>query len=188
MEQLIDTLKLGIAPSIILALFLIINKIIDSRKESTQVKITSELTNTMANINNFIVNITKDVIDNDKDKCEIAARDALNSANLHIIDFVNTTLINNHIINNKENIISNLNNLVKAEYWTLYRTLSMYTINRVNVSSVIKSQWIDETVDVITKIMYNQKLDTDSKILTASKRLNSLFNTYITYINNNGIK
>ena len=188
MEQLIDTLRLGIAPSIILALFLIINKLIDNNKESKQVKITSELNKTMTNINNFIKSITKDVIDKDRDKCEIAARDALNSANLHIVDFVNSTLINNHIIDNKENIISNLNNLVKAEYWTLYRTLSMYTINNVNVSSVIKPQWINETVDIVTKIMYNTKLDTNSKILTAGKRLNSLFNTYITYINNNGIK
>ena len=188
MEHLVKALGTGVVPGVILVIYLIVNKIIDARKDSNQVKITNELNTTLLNINNFIINITKDVVNKDRDKCEVAVRDALNSANLRIIEFVTSTLINNNIINNKENIISNLDSLVKGEYWTLHRTLTMYTINNVNVSSVLQHEWIDETVDIVAKIMYNEVLDTNSKILTTNRRLSSLFNTYITYINNNGIK
>jgi hypothetical protein len=187
MLELIDTLKFGIMPGIILAIYLISVKIIDNKRESSQVKITNQLIEVMININNFVINVTKTVIDNDKDKCEIAVRDALNSTSLHIAEFVINTLINNHIDNNKENITSNIHNIIQAEYYNLYRTLGLYTINNTNISSILKQDWINETEHIVVDIVYNEKLNKDIKIITMLNRLNSLFNTYVTYVKNNGI-
>lgn len=188
MEALTETLKLGVGPGIVLAIYLIINKIIDNKKESSQAKVNNQLTAVMTNINNFIISVTKNVIDNDKNKCEIAVRDALDAASLHIIEFVIRTLINNHIDTNKDNIVSNLRNIVQTEYYNIYRTTSLYTINNTNVSSILKPKWIQEIENIVVTIMYNNKLDNNTKILTITNRIHSLFNTYATYINNNGIK
>ena len=44
MDILGDALRQGIAPAIVVAIYLIITKIIDSRKENAQIKLSADLT------------------------------------------------------------------------------------------------------------------------------------------------
>ena len=63
MDILGDALKQGIAPAIVVAIYLIVTKIIDSRKENAQAKLSSELVKSINTISTFIINLTKNIID-----------------------------------------------------------------------------------------------------------------------------
>ena len=43
MELLLESLKLGVAPSLVVAIYLVINKIIDNKKESQSAKINQNI-------------------------------------------------------------------------------------------------------------------------------------------------
>ena len=66
MDILNNAIQQGIAPAIVVAIYLIITKFIDSRKENAQIKINSELTKSINTISNFIITITKNIIEKDK--------------------------------------------------------------------------------------------------------------------------
>ena len=103
MDILGDAIRQGIAPAIVVAIYLIITKIIDSRKESVQIKLSSDLTKSINTISNFINVLTKNIIEKDKDKCKNAIEDSMYSSAMRLIYFVSTTVVNNHIDSNKEN-------------------------------------------------------------------------------------
>ena len=65
MEILSDALRQGIAPAMVVAIYLIITKIIDSRKENAQIKLSAELTKSINTISNFVISLTKNIIDKD---------------------------------------------------------------------------------------------------------------------------
>ena len=94
MELFAEALKDGIAPAIVVAIYLIVTKVIDSRKESIQTKLSTELTNSINLISNYIINISQNIIDKDKAKCKIAIEDAMFASGMKLINFVsNTSLI-----------------------------------------------------------------------------------------------
>ena len=124
MDILGDALRQGIAPAIVVAIYLIITKIIDSRKENAQIKLSADLTKSINTISNFINVLTKNIIEKDKDKCKNAIEDSMYSSGMRLINFVSTTVVNNHIDTNKENVLANIHNIANAEYYTVYATLS----------------------------------------------------------------
>ena len=71
MDILSDALRQGIAPAIVVAIYLIITKIIDNRRESAQIKLSTELTKSINSISDFVIGITKNIISCDKEKCKI---------------------------------------------------------------------------------------------------------------------
>lgn len=188
MDILGDAIRQGIAPAIVVAIYLIITKIIDSRKESVQIKLSSDLTKSINTISNFINVLTKNIIEKDKDKCKNAIEDSMYSSAMRLIYFVSTTVVNNHIDSNKENIISNVHNIVNAEYYTVYSTLSSYTINNVNVCDIMNKDWINSVEKDIIDIIYNTKLSKEDKILSFTNKINIKFQSYITYIINHTLK
>lgn len=188
MDVLTDALRQGIVPAIVVAIYLIITKIIDSRKESAQIKLSADLTKSINTISNFIISLTKNIIDKDKEKCKIAIEDSMYSSGMRLVNFVSTTVINNHIDINKENILTNIHNISNAEYYTVYSTLSMYTINGVKVSSYLNKDWISAVEKDMIYIIYNNTLSKEDKILSFSNKINIKFQSYITYIINNIIK
>ena len=188
MDILSEAIAQGIAPAIVVALYLIIVKLIDTKKERTQIKISNELVKSINSISTFIDTITRSTIEKDKDKCKAAITDAMNHSAYKLIKFVVDTLVNNHIDINKDTIITNIKNITNAEYYTTYSTLSLYEMNGEKVSEHLKKEWIQEVERAMIASIYNDKLSTEDKILSFSNKINIKFQSYITYIINNTIK
>lgn len=189
MEELLSTtLQGGIVPGIILAVYLIIVKIIDTKKEAQKSKMTQTLITSLENINNYIISTSENIIKNDKNKCEVVIKEGLDATRMRIMETLLTTLINNHIDINKDNITSNVKDLIKSEYYIQVHNFGMYVINGVNVSFNMKTEWISNVSEMIINTIFNEKLDMSRKLITINNRLKSMFNTYRTYLINNGIR
>lgn len=188
MDVLADALRQGIAPAIVVAIYLIITKIIDSHKESAQIKLSADLTNSINTISNFVIGLTKNIIDKDKEKCKSAIEDSMYSSGMRLIRFVTTTVVNNHIDTNKENILSNIHNIVNAEYYTVYSTLSMYIIEDFKACDALNKDWISAVEKDMIDIIYNNALSKEDKILSFSNKMDIRLQSYITYVINNTIK
>lgn len=80
-------LKEGLTPAIIVVIYLLIVKLIDSKREKANIKITNELVSAINKISNFLDNITTNIIDKDRDKCRCAIRQAFLSSASTIIEF-----------------------------------------------------------------------------------------------------
>lgn len=184
MEILIEALKDGVAPAIVVAIYLIITKIIDSKRDATQVQLSNKLINSINDISLFINHITENIIITDKDKCKTAIEDSMYASGMRLINFVSSTIINNNIDLNKENILANVHNIVNAEYYSVYSTLSLYVINGEKVSESLNKQWMSDVEEDIIHIIYAKSLDKDAKIMAFTNKINIKFQSYITYILN----
>lgn len=188
MDILGQSLAQGIIPAIIVVIYLIAIKIIDNKKEQKQVKLTSELIQSISNISSFITALTKNTIQRDKDKCKIAINDSINSSAYTLIKFVADTIVNNHIDTNKESIIANIKNLVNAEYYNVWTSLNIYEINGSKVSDYLKKDWIEQIENSIIESIYNNALSKEERITSFANKINIKFQNIITYIINNAIK
>lgn len=188
MDVLGDALKQGIAPAIVVAIYLIIIKIIDNKKENVQIKISAELTQSINNISTFLTDITKNIVDKDKDKCKIAIEDAMFSSGMRIINFVSTTIVNNQVDLNRENVIANIHHLVNSEYYSVFSTLSLYKVNGVKASNYLNKDWMAVIEKDMTDSIFNSSLNKEARIISFSNKISIKFQSYITYIINNVIK
>lgn len=188
MELINDALKQGIAPAVVLAIYLILVKYIDKTSENAQTKLTNDLVKSINVISEFLTDITKNIIDKEKDKCKNAVEDAMFSSGMRLVTFVSSTIINNHIENNKDAILANIGNIVNTEYYSIYSSLSMYKINGVVISDYLDKEWMAVIEQDMIDIIYNNILNKDDKILSFSNKITFKFQTYVTYITNNVVK
>lgn len=188
MELIKEALAQGITPAIVVAIYLIITKIIDNRKENVQIKLSTELTKSINAISSFLTDITKNIIEKDKDKCKAAIEDTMFSSAMRLINFVSTTIINNHIEANKENVIANIHNIVNTEFYSVYATLSLYNINGVKASDALNKDWMEIIEKDMFDIVYNSSLSKEDKILTFTNKINLKFQSYVTHMTNVIIK
>lgn len=188
MDILNSAIQQGIAPAIVVAIYLIITKFIDSRKENAQIKINSELTKSINTISNFIITITKNIIEKDKEKCKNAINDSMCAFGMRLMNFVSATIVNNHIDTNRANIIANIHNIVNGEYYTMYSALSIYVINDIRVSDVLEKEWMASIEQDMIDIIYGVNLSKEDRILSFNNKINLKLQSYITYVINNTIK
>lgn len=188
MDSILEALQQGIAPAIVVAIYLIITKWMETKKEANTIKLSTELTNSINSIASFLGDITKNIVDKDKEKCKVAINDTLSSSAMRLTTFVATTIVNNHINNNKEGIISNIHNIVNAEYYSTYATLYLYKINGIRCSEFLKKEWIKEIEDDMTSVIYNTTLSKEDRIVSFTNKITFKFQSYGTYISNNIIK
>lgn len=188
MDSILEALQQGIAPAIVVAIYLIITKWMETKKEANTIKLSTELTNSINSIASFLGDITKNIVDKDKEKCKVAINDTLSSSAMRLTTFVATTIVNNHINNNKEGIISNIHNIVNAEYYSTYATLYLYKINGIRCSEFLKKEWIKEIEDDMTTVIYNTTLSKEDRIVSFTNKITFKFQSYGTYISNNIIK
>lgn len=188
MDILNNAIQQGIAPAIVVAIYLIITKFIDSRKENAQIKINSELTKSINTISNFIITITKNIIEKDKEKCKNAINDSMCAFGMRLMNFVSATIVNNHIDTNRANIIANIHNIVNGEYYTMYSALSIYVINDIRVSDVLEKEWMVSIEQDMIDIIYGVNLSKEDRILSFNNKINLKLQSYITYVINNTIK
>lgn len=188
MEAILASLEQGVAPAVLVIIYLLIIKVVDNRKESKQAKISKQLADSVSEISSFIRNMLQDIIQKDKDKCKITIEDSMLASGLKLINFISDTILHNHINENKENILVNIHNVVNSEYYTIYANLSLYTFNGVKVSDVMKTEWMAEIEKDITDIIYSEKLNDADKINTFMRKINLRIQSYITYTINKAIK
>lgn len=183
-----SAIKQGIFPAILVVIYLIIIKVIDTKKEKTQIKINDTLINSITNISNFLSDTTKNVIEKNKEKCKAAIESSLKGASAKLINFVASTIINNHIDLNKDIVLANIHNIINTEFYTVFSILSLYNINGIKVSSLLKKEWMNEIEKDMIDIIYNSKLKNEEKILSFINKITIKFQSYCTYIINNVIK
>lgn len=184
MELLNEALQQGIAPAIVVAIYLVITKIIDTRKENIQLKLSSDLTKSINKISSFVDGLTKDIVDKDKDKCKAAIEDSMYSSGMRLCNFLSSTVINNHIDTNRDNVLANVHNIVNAEFYNVYSTLSLYMINGSKISDYLDKDWMGDVEKDMIDIIYNGNLTKEDKIISFSNKINIKFQSYITYIIN----
>lgn len=188
MDAILQAFEGGIAPAILVIIYLLIVKWVDSKKESKQAKISSQLAESVAKITTYIDNMSKEVIVKDKEKCKSAIEDSMFASALRFINFVNDTILHNHIHENKENVLINIHNIVNSEYYTVFATLSLYTFDGNRVSDVMKTEWMKDIEKDIIDIIYSDKLNEQDKINIFMHKINLRIQSYITYIINKAVK
>lgn len=188
MDAILTSLQQGVAPAILVVIYLLIIKIIDNKKESKQAKISKQLADSVSEISSFIKVMTTDVINKDKDKCKAAIEDSMFASALRLSNFVNDTILHNHIHENKDNVYANIHNIVNSEYYSIYSSLSLYTLNTIKVSDYMKTEWMSELEKDMIDIIYSDKLSDIDKINTFIHKINIRIQSYITYIINKSIK
>lgn len=178
MEILLQSLKLGIAPSLVVAIYLLINKILEDRKESKQAKLSSQVIESFAKLNNFLDYFTKNIINKEIDKCEVGIRHSFDKLKSTLLEEAIIVIINNNIIANKKNIITNIQHLVNGEYYVLKNNLKLYTTHYVNVSEFVSEDWKTELYNDIVDIIFNMEFTKDQKIYSLQSKLDSTINEY----------
>lgn len=178
MEILLQSLKLGIAPSLVVAIYLLINKILEDRKESKQAKLSNQVIESFAKLNNFLDYFTKNIINKEIDKCEVGIRHSFDKLKSILLEEAIIIIINNNIVANKKNIITNIQHLVNGEYYVLKNNLKLYTTHYVNVSEFVSEDWKTELYNDIIDIIFNMEFTKDQKIYSLQAKLDSTINEY----------
>ena len=177
MGELLESLRLGITPGIIILIYLIIIKIIDTKKESNAVKINKEITECFRKLNSFLDYITKDILNDAEEKRNYAIKNYFkafaNSNNRHST----SVIIANNIDNNKENIIENIRYIVDSNYYRLYNLMFLYKL-----CGYIKSEWKTEVNEDIVEIIYNNKFSKEEKLYNINNKINIKVDGYISIV------
>lgn len=196
MKEIIESaLNQGLSSLITISIFLLLYKWLDNKKKTESEKFVSSISDTLdevskslLQVSTFITDITKNIIDKDKDKCKIAIEDSMLASAMRLTMFITNTVINNHVQTNKDNILANIHNIVNAEFYTVFSSLSLYKINGVKVSDNMKKDWMPSVEKSIIEIVFNNNLSKEDKISSFNNKINLKFQSYITYITNNTLK
>lgn len=196
MKEIIESaLNQGLSSLITISIFLLLYKWLDNKKKTESEKFVSSISDTLdevskslLQVSTFITDITKNIIDKDKDKCKTAIDDAILASAMRLTIFVTNTVINNHVQTNKDNILANIHNIVNAEFYTVFSSLSLYKINGVKVSDNMKKDWMPSVEKSIIEIVFNNNLSKEDKISSFNNKINLKFQSYISYITNNTLK
>lgn len=196
MKEIIESaLNQGLSSLITISIFLLLYKWLDNKKKTESEKFVSSISDTLdevskslLQVSTFITDITKNIIDKDKDKCKMAIDDAMVASAMRLTMFVTNTIINNHVQTNKDNILANIHNIVNAEYYTVFSNLSLYKINGIKASDNMKKDWMPSVEKSIIEIVFNDNLSKEDKISSFNNKIDLKFQSYITYITNNTLK
>lgn len=188
MEALISALEQGIAPALIVAFYLIISDIIKSRREKGQTKIGVETVEAISDIKAIVKDIYNKKESEDREKAKIAIDNAFDSAAFNLINFVQRTLISNHLEANKQSVLANIHNAANAEYYSVFQTLSLYNIGGKRICDYIDANWLKEIESDLIDTIYNQSLTREDKFMGYINKVTLRFQTYVSYVQNKTLK
>lgn len=177
MGELLESLRLGITPGIIVLIYLIIIKVIDTKKESNAVKINKEITECFRKLNSFLDYITKDIFNDTEEKRDYAIKSSFKAFANSIIRHATSIIIANNINNNKENIIENIRYIVDSNYYRLYNLMFLYKL-----CGYIKPEWKTEVNKDIVEIIYNNKFSKEEKLYNINNKINIKIDEYISIV------
>lgn len=178
MELLLESLKLGVAPSLVVAIYLVINKIIDNKKESQSAKINQNIVESFNKLNNFLKYITDDIIAKENDRRDLAIKNSFDRLENELVKFGTYTIINNNIDINKDNILDNTRNTIISEMHALHSALSLYSPDKVNLAVYIDRNWEEEIYNDIINIIFRDKFTKEQKIYTLHNKISIRINEY----------
>lgn len=177
MELIQNAFEQGLVPGIVIVIYLIVNKIIDSKKKDP-----------LADIAKLLNIVTKDIIDKDREKSKAIISIAMANAASKCAKFVASTIITNNVDTNRDQIEYNARHLVNSVYYDAYSKLNMYRGDEDYLSHYMKDKWKEDVYSDIINIIYNKHLDSNQRILAFSKRIDIRVNDYTTYIINKAFK
>ena len=177
MELIQNAFEQGLVPGIVIVIYLIVNKIIDSKKKDP-----------LADIAKLLNIVTKDIIDKDREKSKVIISIAMVNAASECAKFVVSTIITNNIDANRDQIEYNARHLVNSVYYDAYSKLNMYRGDEDYLSHYMKDEWKEDVYGDIINIIYNKYLDSNQRILAFNKRIDIRVNDYTTYIINKAFK
>lgn len=184
MEQLIESFKYGIVPTLIVLTYLIVTKVLDNKKErelaKKSIKVNAEILDCFNNLNAFLKHITKDILDKEDDRTNSAIRSSFKSMGYTLLKFATFTIISNNVIKNRENIIDNIENTVNAEFANVYNELVLYD----DLIDAVQDKWKDEITADLKNIILDEKLQKEDKIYNIHNKMNLRINNYISSVNN----
>lgn len=199
MEILLDSFKYGIAPAIIVLIYLIITRYFDHKKEveklkveeeehKKSIKVNAELVNCFNELNSYLKYVTKDIVESDKDKTIAAIRSSFRSMNFGLTRFATFTIINNNIEENRAAIIDNIKDTVEAEYISVYNELVLYRDEDIRVSEYLDSAWGEDLTKIIIDCIFNSRLSKEQRIYNVHNRLGIDISNYSNIVHNKFIK
>ena len=188
MEILGEALKQGIAPAVVIAIYLVVVKVIDSKREESQVNLTKDFINAIIKMSNFLDDVTDDIVQKNNERTQAAIKTIFKSSANSIIKFATNIVISNHIEANKTGILENIESFINAEYYTLYSNLLMYNTNGNKVTDYLKEDWKDAIKNGIIDIIYNKDFTDDQKLYNINNRVNIKIEDYSVYVTNKFIE
>lgn len=174
MEIIGEAFTQGLIPGVVIAIVYIVEKIISSKKKDPLIDIAKLL-----NI------VTKDIIEKDKEKSKAVVDVALSYGGSEFIKFVNSTIINNNIDSNREQIEYNARQLVDSIFRDVYGKLNLYKGTRNYLSAYMKDEWRNEIYEDIINIIYNAHVDKYRRIISFNNRIEIRITNYAAHIINN---
>lgn len=177
MGELLESLRLGITPGIIILIYLIIIKIIDTKKESNAVKLNKEVSDCFRKLNSFLDYITKDILNDAEEKRDYAIKNSFKAFANSIIRHATSVIIANNIDNNKENIIENIRYIIDSNYYRLYNLMFLYKL-----CGFIKPEWKKEINEDVVEIIYNNKFSKEEKLYNINNKINIKVDGYISIV------
>lgn len=161
----------GIVPGIVIAIVYIVEKIISSRKKDP-----------LQDIANLLSIVTKDIIEKDREKSKAVVSVALSYGGSEFIKFVNTTIVNNNIDENREQIEYNARQLVGSVFHDVYTKLSLYKGNKNYLNYYMDDSWKEEVYNDIINIIYNTHVDKYRRIIAFNSRIEVRITRYAAHI------
>lgn len=189
MEYILDAFKMGLGPAIVITVYLIISKIIDTRKaridaEKTH-KINKEVVDSFKNLNEFLTYVTKDIIDKENDKFQFAVVNSFKAAGYIIIKFATFTIISNHVDKNHSIIEDNIHHCVNAEFSGIINSLIPFNTVKNKITEFIETQWKEEIIKDLNTIIFNENCSKEERIYNVTNKINMRINDYITIVTRN---
>lgn len=174
MDIITNAFEQGLVPGIVIVIYLIVNKLIDYKKKDP-----------LQDIAKLLNIVTKDIIDKDREKSKAVVDMAMSKAASEFAKFVDSTIINNNIKDNREQIEYNAKHLINSVYYNTYSKLNLYRGDRGYLSHYMKEDWKKDVYEDMINIIYNDKLEHSKRILAFNKRIDIRVDDYTSYIINN---
>ena len=195
MEILIDSFKYGLAPAIIILIYLIVTRYFDHKKElqrlkieeeerKKSIKVNAELIDCFNELNRYLKYVTKDIVEVDKDKAIAAIRSSFKAMNFGLSRFATFTIINNNLEENRPGIIDNIKDTVEAEYLTVYNELVLYRDDNARVSEYLDPLWKEDLVKIMIDCIFNTRLSKEQRIYNVHNRLGIDISNYSNIVHN----
>lgn len=199
MIDLMESLGQGIVPGIIVLIYLLVVKWLEHKKETREEAVTNNIDNRINNLTNHVSDIveslsevsvllrsvTSNIIERDKEKCKFSIELSFGGMAKELCDFAFITIYNNHIDTNSSIIKNNIRTAVNSEYYKVYSVLGLYEFNGKRINEHLLSEWKDEMIEAFEVTLFNDNMDSLSKMNTFRTKINLIAKNCSNYVYNN---
>lgn len=178
MGDILTSFEYGIPAAIIVAVYLIVNKIIDTKSNKKQAIINTDLVDSFNKLNKFLDYLTKDIIEKEQNKGKFAIKHSFDSFCNNLVKTAIEIIIHNNVNNNREAIIDNVQQVVKTEYWNVYSCFLLYKAGSDRVSDYLEENWKDELTSDIDDIIFDKDKTKEQRIYDVVNKIHIRIEAY----------